>query len=327
MNKIIIDWLSFTIRFNGVTPSKIFEQVLSILELKDIKWELLKGMYGYRDRYYFNGISVHVNNTEFDSAWIEMSGQGCRAFEDFAKTNWDDLISLIVSDIDITVNRLDIAYDDMEGILDINEICQHTMQENFTSRWRKYEVIISNGGNSVIHGSRKSDMLLRIYDKAAEQKLTEGQHWIRAEMQMRSDNAAGFLRALYLKEFDLGYMFSGCLLNYLRYYLPGNDSHENRLKTAEFWDRFIGDVEKIRILSTPGVDYTFEDLSHYVIDMAGNAAKTYLEIVGDDEFLKQLKERQYRKNEKYRRLREDAKLLQVISEGPQSKKSLQVYNQ
>lgn len=312
MNKIIIDWLSFSIKYEGTSGDQIFRCVQNYLSLHNMKWELLKGMYGYKDRYYFSGISIHLNNDNHDAAWVEMSGQGCRAFEEYSGTNWDDLISLLVSDLNVKINRLDIAYDDFDGLLDIDQLCMETMKENFTSRWRKYEVIISNGGNSVIHGSRQSNMLLRIYDKAKEQKLLEGQHWIRAELQMRDDNAAGFLRALYLAQYDLGQIFAGALLNYLRYIVPGSDSHDYRHDSAPFWEDFIGNAEKIRVLSSPGLEYTIDDLQHYVVEMAGNATKTYMEIIGEEEFVKQLKNREFRKNEKYRRLREAADLFSAI---------------
>ncbi|MBQ1233185.1 MAG: replication initiation factor domain-containing protein, partial [Clostridia bacterium] len=40
----------------------------------------------------------------------------------------------------------------------------------------------------IYHGSPKSNMYIRIYDKAAERDL-EGIHWIRVEMQMRDEIA------------------------------------------------------------------------------------------------------------------------------------------
>jgi len=54
---------------------------------------------------------------------------------------------------------------------------------------------------------------VRIYDKAAERGFTDGQHWVRIELQLRDGRAAEFSKI----PMDIGEAFAGVLLNYLRY--------------------------------------------------------------------------------------------------------------
>ena len=67
-----------------------------------------------------------------------------------------------------------------------------------------------------------SSVLIRIYDKAAERGLPEGQHWVRVELQLRDERAEAFC-------FDpapIGLLFRGVLVNYVRYVDdPGTDSN------------------------------------------------------------------------------------------------------
>ena len=86
-NKILFDWLSFTCKtkrvdINGVLIEKIDERnLVELLGLVDVPWEELPGVKGFKNRMYFDGISIHYNSDVYDYMWVEMSGQGCRVFE------------------------------------------------------------------------------------------------------------------------------------------------------------------------------------------------------------------------------------------------------
>lgn len=64
--------------------------------------------------------------------------------------------------------------------------------------------------------------------------------------------------------------------------------------------------EKRSIFVAPGVDYNLMGLQHYVLDTAGNAINTYIEIAGLDKFLSGLKSVKKSKNPKYKYLRMQA---------------------
>ena len=276
-NVVLRDWLTFT--------SKTLDpyQVVEALGLSKCNWTNIKGFYGYQDRLYFGNISIHYNGREDMGVCCEMSGQGCRNFEDLSTLpgKWDDLFQWIrVNDLHVT--RYDVAYDDHTGVLDIGKVKDDVEQQNYISRFRSWKVTNSNKGLDVQIGSFKSDILVRIYDKAAERGYDDGRHWVRVEMQLRDDRAGAFLD---LSE-PLGEAFAGVLLNYLRFVSPSEtDSNKRRWPTATYWDDLLGDVAKIRLYTAPGGEYNVERCKHYVVDMAGNAIAALIEVCGGiDEF-------------------------------------------
>jgi len=303
-NRILVDWLSFSFTrddcFIGSSQELAQDVVSRFGILIDSSFEVIPGMYGYQDRFYCNGISIHYNHSSRGSIWVEMSGQGCRYFETISDVSFPDVFQTLLSDCDFTINRLDIAYDDFEGLLDLDVLLDHAMKKSYTSKWRSYQIIFSDKGHSLVHGSQKSDIYLRIYDKAAEQKLSD-MHWVRVEIQMRDDNARGFMRA-YVITPDIGYIFSAVLNNYLKYRVESSDSNKARWPVLPMWFKFLDNAESIRILASPGFDYTEDKLNNYVENMAGHAIQTYVRLNGLKAFQQNVLDRFYRPNFKYRRL-------------------------
>ena len=282
-NVVLYDWLSFTTKQH--TP----EEVIEALGLSHCPWTETKGARGYRDRLYFGSISVHYNGREDMGVWCEMSGQGCRSFEDLSTlTNkWDDVFHFIYSNA-LHITRLDVAYDDHTGILDIKQIEKDTLEQRWIGLLRQADVnhSVRNDapeGISVIFGSPQSKVRIRIYDKAAERGYGDGRHWVRIELQLRDGRAEEFSKI----PMDIGEAFAGVLLNYLRFVVPDEtDTNKSRWETAPYWYALIGDISRIKIFVAPGGAYNIERCRHYVFDMAGNAIDAMLQICDSfDDFL------------------------------------------
>ena len=181
-NRIIFDWVSFTTRKHSV------EELVEILELRECPFETVRGSKGFMWRQYFSGISIHYNEEQFarngDFIWLEMSGQGCRSYESYGSGDYEKLFELVRSDPEnIHLTRLDIAFDDMTGIFDIKIVCDEVRAEHFVARTSTYQAIYSNAGTAVYFGSKKSNVFIRIYDKAAERGYDGDQyHWVRCEI-------------------------------------------------------------------------------------------------------------------------------------------------
>lgn len=297
-NRIIIDWLSFTSKIHS--PSEI----IKLLGMESVTWETIKGACGYKDRLYFSNISIHFNGSEEMGVWCELSGRGCRCYEDFGSGDYDTLFATILSDPDVMkITRLDIAYDDFQEILPIKKIAADTLKESFVSKWQKYEVIYASQGTTINHGSRRSESMMRIYDKAAEQEVEFP--WIRLELQLRDDRATAFAKSLQLNAFGIGYLFLSVINNYIRYVKPSlTDSNKWRWPNLPYWQKFIADADKIQLYEKPGMDYTILNLESFVIGQAGNAIKTYIELVGMDVFMEELKNSNFRRNVKYETLKQ-----------------------
>lgn len=250
------------------------------------------------DRKYFGCISIHYNGREDMGVWCEMSGQGCRNFEDLTtlKNKWNDLFQFIHGN-SLHMTRLDVAYDDHTGGLDIDQIAEDVELQYYISCMRYWEILRSSKGTSCQIGSPKSKVLVRIYDKAAERGFDDGRHWVRVELQLR-DNRAEELSSIPM---EIGEAFAGVLLNYLRFVeLDPDDSNKSRWQTAEYWTSLIGDVSRIRIFTVPGGAYNVEKCRHFVFDMAGNAIDAMLQIYESvEDFIYALKSRRCQPNPKY----------------------------
>lgn len=293
-NLILYDWLSFTSKKHSP------RQLISALGLDDVPWETVKGAQGYKDRMYFGSISIHYNGRADMGVWVELTGQGCRTFESLSTLSdcWKDIFWFVFAN-DLKVTRLDVAYDDHEGLLDMDTMERDTKNKEFISKCDWWTVTYGSPGITLMFGSPKSDFRIRIYDKARERNCEAGTHWIRIELQLRDNRAKKFLEL----DGPVGDNFCGVLLNYLRYVEPDDtDSNRWRWPLKDYWGNLLCGASKISIYEKPGIDYNLDRCHNYVINMAGNAVETYIKICGLDGFQRALKERTTKRNPKYDQL-------------------------
>ena len=254
---VLFDWLTFTSHCDSP------ESVMDLLGLTSVPWQVMdKGRNGYRQRWFYENISILFDGADGMGVCVDMTGSGCRAFETYSTTSWEDLFYTIYNSLDYNITRLDMAFDDHTGLLDIAVLQDDTDEHNYVSRSRTWMVQYGSAGTTIYHGSPKSNMYIRIYDKAAECNL-EGVHWIRVEMQMRDEIATGFVKGL--QNNPVGVQFRGVLHNYLRYVVPQADTNMSRWPLATYWANLLEDVQRIQCWSCPGVDYDEWRLSNYII--------------------------------------------------------------
>ena len=296
-NCVLFDWLTFSSKCDSI------QTLISLLGLESVPFEERPhGRNGYRSMMSYENINILYDGRENMGICLDMTGTGCRAFETYSTTGWKPLLETICGNEDYHISRLDVAGDDHTGLLDIDVLRDDTDDHSYVSKSRSWEVDYGSEGTSIYHGSRKSDMLIRIYDKAAEQGL-EDEHWVRVELQMRNENASGFLREVLEK--PIGEVFAGVLFNYLRYVEPTKDVNMSRWPLKDYWQRFLGEVKRIRVWSAPGVDYDIWRLSNYIINQTGNALDCYLRIFGMEDLVRELGKRAIRRSPKYDRLLEE----------------------
>ena len=319
-NRIIYDWVSFT------TRKHTLYQLIELLGLKEnTPWETVRGAHGFQWRQYFNGISIHFNIKQFDFnsfnktseekeaankddfIWLEMSGQGCRAFETYGNGNYEKLFGLARDDPDnIHITRIDIAFDDMTGVFDIDKVCDEVRQEHFVARTNTYQSIYSNAGNAVYFGSKKSNVFIRIYDKAKERGFDNKElHWIRYELQLKDINAMGFIDNL--QRMTLQDLYLGVIKNYVSFKEPTDDSNKRRWPDAEWWSKFIDEAIAVSVYSKPGVEYNMRACERYIMTQPLGSIKTMLEVYGQEAFINLIREAPMPKNPKYKQLIESEK--------------------
>lgn len=279
---ILFDWFSFTAKHLSAG------NIIALLGMDASVFEPVYGVRGYLHRLYYDGININFGGELHEDVWCEMSGKGCRAFETYGHGDWKRLFEEVLSDRDYHITRLDVAYDDHIGVLDLRVLADNVQQGNYVSEFRKHGVMREYAGGqeaiTTYHGSMQSKFYFRIYDKAMERNREDEGHWVRFEIVMRDNYAKNFLDLMVLQ--DVGEVFAKTINKQLRYIEnPGTDTNKRRWPTAAFWYNFISTSEKVKLYVAPGVDYNFDALEHYVVDMAGAAAAAYVKLVGVDAFV------------------------------------------
>lgn len=292
---ILFDYLSFT-----TTKVKAEEIIDEFLGVDSVEWVTsYKKARGYPVKYYFDGINVFFNNPQNeDMVWVEMCGKGCRAFDKHSSLDWYRFLKKVLT-VAHNITRLDVAFDDRKGLLDMMTIFHETYKGNWVGRFGAYKSLISDKGATVEIGSPSSDIMFTIYDKAAEQAHKAetqeqkeellSQHWVRFEMQFRDELAREFVKKF--MTCPVGELFAGVLNNYLRFVTPSKtDSKKERWETRKWWTKFVNSGEKIELWSKCDENYNLAKCKRFVYNQCGNAIATLISIEGIEKFQKELRE-------------------------------------
>lgn len=132
----LIDWLSFTVKqYEGkeATPQSVIKDILGL----DIgMFQLTKGGYGYRKKYFYNNIKVYFDGREDMGVHVLISGNGVRFLETTPGFQWTDFLYLLINWFNVKITRLVVAVDKTEGILDLAYIEEKIRKAHVVSKWR-----------------------------------------------------------------------------------------------------------------------------------------------------------------------------------------------
>ncbi len=305
-NVFLIDWLSFTA--HGCTLDDV-KRLLGFTN-PDIPWENVERFRnGYPMQCFWNGVTIsygaddkrfYKDPTKVRTdmgIFVNLSGTGCRCFESYGSGNWGLLLAELftvgsdqLQDVrHYNITRIDLAYDDHVGVLDILEIEHDVRHRNYVSKSTYSKIIWSDKqdcdiqGLSIQIGSNRSQIKIRIYDKAAEQaaKLYHesekkikidltGIHWVRCEMQLRDERATAAAKLL-VDYANIGPIVSGILRNYLTFRTPTSDTNKSRWPVAPYWEKMLLNMDKIPLWISPGEEYSFSKTCHWMIKQYGQA--------------------------------------------------------
>lgn len=145
----------------------------------------------------------------------------------------------------LKVCRVDVAFDDRSGFLDI-EVLHSELRYGraVATRYRKFSLIeggsVGRGserdGLTLALGSRKSESLIRVYDKGLEQGVLPEGEWVRLELQARDDQG--------LRVFDSiaesgGYVgVAGHVRSLVDFKAYDADDNKHRVPSAGWWESF-----------------------------------------------------------------------------------------
>lgn len=295
-----VDWAQAT--FKSVkNPQKIIEIIG--LEYDDFV-EVESGMYGYKKQLRSGSISILYDGSDDMGIHLQMTGQGCRQYETSSSLDWKGFF-LKCFEYDATFTRIDIAIDDIAYVgeklyFTLPMLIRKLKDGEVRSRFKKAKYIttvrIEDGeelGSTLYFGQPSSDIQLRFYEKnyerlavgkELEEKLTG---WNRTEIQARRERANAL--ALYiLNEDQIGTIAAGVLRNYISFCVRDNDTNKARWKVCKWWDKFLGDVEPLK-LTLIAPDKTIERTIAWLDNsVAPSLAMVFTALDGDLDKIKEL---------------------------------------
>ena len=175
-----------------------------------------------------------------------MTSQGCREFETFSSIGWADLFGIIRGG-EGHMTRLDIAFDDRTGLLDMQQMKHDRDAANYrsllsyTAEHRSHKDAIM--GMSLYFGAKGSNTNIRIYDKDAERGGL-GTHWIRVELQLRDAYADTVVKT----GLSIPCIFSSVLKKYLVFLQPNpTDSNKCRWPVAPYWNTLLEGAQTLTL--------------------------------------------------------------------------------
>lgn len=193
---------------------------------------------------------------------IELKGQGCRGIEERYKESWIDgyynLIYNVISNGGWGT-RIDTFTDVFNGDITTSEIDEKVKNCEYTCTARKYRadgtkncIDGSNDGWGYMFGKPGSGVVIRMYDKLAEQQSrgksidVEIKSWIRFEIRFYGDVAKTMLLEVLKNLSNLQNFVLGCLKGVFEFKEFSLDSNKARWPTWFKWDKLLKDIAKVK---------------------------------------------------------------------------------
>lgn len=227
------------------------------------------GFYGYSAMYIFSNIQVMVAPIDSNlGTLVEMKGQGCREFEGILLSHgetWYDYF-LRVDEAGGIFKRVDIAINDMVGLLNIPELLDKCLNNECISVMRSFQGLQSGKlvdldeagrGNTLYVGTMKSDVYFCIYEKAAEQAAKRGIAIAdtpiinRFEIRLKNERAIKAIESMLITR-DAEKVAFGIITRYMRFVDEVPDKSRLKWPLNDRWAYFLGKGRQpIRLTTTP----------------------------------------------------------------------------
>lgn len=272
---LTVDTLAFAVE------QMTLDDLLYFLRLSKSDFEPGRGFnLNYEKSIYLGGIKIGYENhkTRF-SCYVNMSGQGCRTYESYNGEGfeWESFINRLADCPFVDFRRVDIACDDRSGDFDVRKCVRYYEAGKIAGCCRTFKYTL--GSEEIFYcGSPQSDTLVRIYNKLMERGFAPEDQapWIRCEIQLRDTAAKQFIGE-WLSSGSLQKIYCGHLLEFVRFLTkPNNKENSQRIPVAPFWLKFCQGAERIKFISSPGVEYNIKKLDNFINHQVASSIKTYL---------------------------------------------------
>jgi len=269
------------------------------------------GFYSYTEHYVMGDIFVLTSPDLEKGVLLELKGQGCRQMESYLlaqERSWYDFLldCLVESGV---MKRLDLAINDMAGILNIPELTEKSMNEECISVFRTFksyrsgELVQSREqdklgmGNTLYIGSLKSEVYFCIYEKDYEQYVKYGISIDdtpvknRFEIRLKNDRAYYAVKDLLTYQ-DAERTAFDIINRYIRFADKEENKERSDWKTSASWAWFLGSDRGRLKLTTKPEPYTFQRTLHWLNRQVAPTLKMAMKLdkVNDTNHIKDMLE-------------------------------------
>lgn len=256
--------------------------------------------YQYDDETFVMSSNEYTDTTTGVCHWLELKGQGCRAFEQRGG-DWLELIEFCVKHA-TAVGRIDVSMDDTSGILSIFDVLQKVYNGEFSSNLRKWvvrdssgssadlsEIIRSkNNGCTIYFGTNVSKQLV-IYNKAAERIaknfIVEHGEWIRYECRFYRETGFKVLKEVY--DAFKNNCFNVLVPSLIGGLVEFKESNNKRVRVAKIWSKWqelLGNTEKITVTNQFDNESSLASKQVWLASASGRILNKAFLVLGDEEF-------------------------------------------
>ena len=265
--EMVLDYVR--IRFPTQDVKHVVEDILKLR--LDVMIHEDYGFYSYAEHYVLGDVFVLTSPDKEKGTLLELKGKGCRQMESYLLAqhrSWYDFLmdALIEGGV---MKRLDLAINDMAGILDIPELTEKCNHEECISVFRSFKSYRSGElvrsmeqdkygmGNTLYVGSLKSEVYFCIYEKDYEQyakydiAIEDTKIKNRFEIRLKNERAYYAVRDL-LTYYDAERTAFDIINRYMRFADKEVEKRRSEWKTNEKWAYFIGsDRGRLKLTTKP----------------------------------------------------------------------------
>lgn len=260
-------------------PTKDYKEIIVKVLAMNVDYFVVSehAFYGYTTMLDFADIRVMTGSKEDNrGTLIELKGKGCRFVEKILNAQgrtWKDLI-LACLRYEGKFTRVDIAINDMNGILDIPELLEKVKRGDYKSLFDTYHFYESgshidvlddkeNLGTTIYLGSFKSEIYFCIYQKDYEQYIKNGipieEAKIKNRFEIRLKNDRAFMALMnYIDNEDMESTAFGIITRYLTFYESDDKKPVEEREIDPRWAWFIGDGREAIKLTMKPEEYTID---------------------------------------------------------------------
>ena len=298
---LLIDY--FRVRFPTTDALAIIRDVLQLKP--DYMLYEDYGKYGYESKYVLGDINVMCSMQEHLGVLLELKGRGCRQMESYLlaqERSWYDFM-LDCLTAGGKMKRLDLAINDMCGLLDIPVLSEKYKNGGAECRCKNYENVqggklkekykagecISyfrmqkdysgtekcgsdlpkNTGETLYLGSTSSELYMCAYQKNYEQYVKNSieveDTEIKNRFEIRMKNERAYYAVVDLLTYRDAERTAFSIINhYVRFVDREDDKPKNQWKTNDDWAWFVGENREPIRLTTKPEPYTLQKALHWL---------------------------------------------------------------